>query len=143
MPVEGYPGAYPSADEWAYVTEFPALGHVISNSGSSHPCWRRTRTSMWKSFFGSAGSLRCEQVVRVLQHHIHYHSYCGSVYSQDHVLHIQFRHMYSNTRDSSSTVIHAVIFEDHVAPRPRPRYAHAIFCCVACQIFTSDMYFLA
>ena len=35
------------------MTEFPVLGHIISDNGSIVPCYRSARKSIWKAYFGN------------------------------------------------------------------------------------------
>lgn len=44
--------------KWPQVSEFPVLGHVLQDNGSTRSCWQKTSKQMWRAFFGNcAGPL--------------------------------------------------------------------------------------
>ena len=47
------------SDKWPVASTFPLLGHILQNNGSIRPCWRNTRSLMWKSFWANPGSKAC------------------------------------------------------------------------------------
>ncbi len=43
---------------WDRVTEFPVLGHVISDSGGIRSCWEASKASLWRAFWGNCKDRR-------------------------------------------------------------------------------------
>ena len=59
------------------------------------------------------------------------------------ILHVQFRRMYSKTRDNNSTVTRTETLGDHGASRVLLRHAQADSAVLLAEIITSAVYFLA
>jgi len=56
MVAEGNPDVPADLDRWPLVTAFPVLGHHLQANGSIRECWSRARASMWRAYWGNAGS---------------------------------------------------------------------------------------
>lgn len=43
------------------VSQIECLGHVLSDDGSSRPCWKATLGKAWKAFWATAGARQCRR----------------------------------------------------------------------------------
>ena len=44
-------------DGWSRTLAFEALGHIISNDGSTEECWKNTLDSLWSSFYANSAAV--------------------------------------------------------------------------------------